>query len=451
MGFFGLFNKSKSPQPEAHSSEGKKAPATAKTSASGEQAKAPVDGANSKLKPEHIRHFLPIRLLPSRVISYLAGQATLSAHPAGSEISLDDPTIQKSAVYLIQGELEFNVAGTISAIAAKTTKATFPLPLNEHRGTVTAKQRSLLVHFPLDLIRGAENVSADGKSYGHKTEHSMVEPALFAELIDEARSGTLELPSPPDLGVRIGRAIDKPEASSENIAKIIQLDPALTARLIQVANSPLYSGLGKISNCDMAVTRLGLSTTRNLVISFLLKNLFHNQSPVLQRAMDKLWHNSTKVAAISSVLAKVTPRMEPGRAMLAGLVHDIGAIAVINDAKRHPELSENDEFLWQAVDRVSAEVGAIIMEQWNFGEDLVEVVQHSNDWMWDESTRPTYTDLVMVAKLHAKVGSVDHSLPRIDLVPAFHKLALGKLTPKLSLVVLDQSDKEIREVQNLLN
>ncbi|MEO5343372.1 MAG: HDOD domain-containing protein [Gammaproteobacteria bacterium SHHR-1] len=466
MGFFGLFNKSRAAKTSQGSTSASKTapaaesaksnPAAARTATpdptpSTNPEVGPAAGTQGEIGPEQIRHFLPIRLLPRRVIAYLAQQASLSSHPAGSTIPSSGPSVEKSAVYLIQGELEFEQNGSLNKIKADTGQATFPLPLGPNSGLVTARQRSLLAHFPLDLIRGAEKVSADGRFYGEQAKSGMVEPSLFAELIEEARSGMLELPSPPDLGVRIGRAIDKPEADSANIARIIQLDPALTARMIQVANSPLYSGLGKISNCEMAVTRLGLSTTRNLVISFLLKNLFHNPSRVLQRAMDRMWRDTTRVAAISSVLAKMTPRLDPGRAMLAGLVHNIGAIAVINDSKRHPELMDNEEYLWQAVDHVSAEVGAIIMEQWNFGDDLLQVVRHCRDWMRDDADRPNYVDLVMVAKLHAQVGSRDPTLPRLDLVPAFHKLALGKLSPKLSLVVLEQSQKEIRAVQELLN
>lgn len=456
MGFFGLFNKSK-PTPKSGKEQGQQPTVTTAprkaTAATKTPEGTPHCADEAALKAEHIRHFLPIRLLPARVVDYLARQATLTSHPAGSAVNATANGTEKTAVYLIQGELEFKDPGGARRISSSDAKATFPLDLDGHIGQIVATQRTLLAHFPVDLIRGAENVSPDGKTYGTlKSEPSFVEPALFIELIDEARAGTLELPSPPDLGVRIGRAIDRPEATSENIARIIQLDPALTARLIQVANSPLYSGLGKISNCSTAVTRLGLATTRNLVISFLLKNLFHNKSVVLQHAMDRLWKNSTRVAAISSVLAKLTPRLEPGRAMLAGLVHEIGAIAVINDAKRHPDLMDNEQYLWEAVDRLSAEIGAIIMEQWNFGDDLVDVVKNASNWMRDETDLPTYTDLVMIAKLHARVGTMPNKeFPRLDLVPAFHKMALGKLSPRLSLVILDQSEKDIHDVQALLN
>jgi HD-like signal output (HDOD) protein len=443
MGLFGFGDKSK---PAAGAKPTKVEPAPAPEA---EHSRKPA----TTLSAEHIRHFLPIRLLPRRVISYLAKQAKIIAYKPGDLVTHSTGDSLPEAVYLVKGTLEVQGMGaTLHRISAKDAKATFPIafdPSGEKK--VHAVEPSILLYFPGELIKGAEKMSPDGKHYGVEKEYTGPEPGLFVELLDDAKAGRLDLPSPPDLGIRIGRAIDNPEASNEQVSRIIQLDPALTTRLIQVANSPLYSGLGKISNCNTAVTRLGLATTRNLVISFLLKNLFRNKSPVLQKFMDEVWKNSTKVAAISSVLAKVTPRMDPGRAMLAGLIHQIGAIAVINDAKRHSELINDAAALRSAVEHLSPEIGAIILEQWNFDQDLVDVVQNATNWMRDEESDPTYTDLVLIAKLHSYVGTPKMSLlPRLDLVPAFHKLALGRLTPELSIVVLDQSKKDIQAVEHLL-
>jgi HD-like signal output (HDOD) protein len=450
MGLFDLFGNKKQAEPAKKKASAPPARPVEHPAPAGEESSSPED--KKGLSAEHIQRFLPIRLLPPRVISYLAKQAKLTLHEAGQPIDFNDPAFADEAIYLLKGHLLINGNGNTLQIRSTDAKSTFPLALKAEGIRVVAKERTLLAHFPQELINGAEKMSPDGKHYGVQPEAELAEPAMFIELIDDAKAGNLELPSPPDLGVRIGRAIDKPEANSEDVARIIQLDPALTARMIQVANSPLYSGLGKITNCGTAVTRLGLSTTRNLVISFLLKNLFRNQSRVLQNAMDEVWHTSTRVAAISSVLAKITPKLDPGRAMLAGLIHQIGAIAVINDAKRHEELMEDPEALKQAVVRLSPEIGSIILDQWNFGQDLVDVVTNANNWMMDDSPKPTYTDLVLVAQLHAYVGTPRmKNLPRIDLVPAFHKLALGKLTPRLSVVILDQSSKDIDSVQHLLN
>jgi HD-like signal output (HDOD) protein len=387
-------------------------------------------------------------------MTYLARQARILHYPAGSKIPTAEQGGGKDTLYLLSGILEFRLNGAfIHRIDAKDAKATFPIAFSGDSGAdVLVIKESRVLHFPKELVAGAEKVSADGKHYGSEPADTDLNPGVFIELLEKAEKDKLELPSPPDLGVRISKAIDNPDTSIDEVVRIIQLDPALTARLIQVSNSPLYMGLDKIQNANMAVTRLGLDTTRNLVISFLLKNLFQNKSKTLQRAMNQVWAQSSRVAAISSILAKVTPRLDSGRALLAGLVHQIGAIGVINAAQNHPELMEDAEALNEAVTQLGPQIGAIILERWNFGADLVDVVINSADWMRDEESKPSYTDLVMVARLHAAIGTpMMRQLPRMDLVPAFHKLALGKLTPTHSSVILDEAEKSINEVQALLH
>lgn len=451
MGFFSFF-KRKTPKPAPPvqpQAKPQPKPQPQPVTAAAPAATAAIEDG---LTADDISRLLPLRLLPQRVIRYLARQGKLVHYQTGAVVPKADHPGDK--IYLVSGSLEFCTPGAPGQlIGDRDANAAFPLPFEDSDvHEIIARAPTQLVHFAKELVQNAERISIDKRQLEKGSPVSKLHSGVFSELLEDAKTGQLELPSAPDLGVRIGRAIDNPDASSDEIARIIQLDPALTARLIQVANSPLYSGLGKISNCTTAVTRLGMTTTRNLVISFLLKNLFRHQSKVLQKAMDEVWTQSTKVAAISSVLAKVTPRLEPGRALLAGLIHQIGAIAVINDAKRHPEIANDPEALDQAVKQLSTEIGAIILEQWNFGDDLVDVVRHSGNWMRDEGNEPTYTDLVMIARLHSQIGKPGMMLlPRLDLVPAFHKLVLGHLSPRMSIAVLDQSEKDIQEVEALLN
>lgn len=425
---------------------------TATPAATQDAALVPDAIPQGPLTYQDIARFLPIRLLPRRVMDYLAKHSTTSAYRSG--VCIPKPVQGQETLYLLSGTLEFRMNGAyIRRIDSKDAKSTFPIAFAKEDGEeVLVIKDAQLVHFPNELIAGVEKISADGKHWGSVPIDTGINPGVFDELLEKARAGRLELPSAPDLGVRISRAIDNPDTSIEEVARIIQLDPALTARLIQVSNSPLYSGLDKTKNCSMAVTRMGLDTTRNLVVSFLLKNLFTSNSRVLQKAMDQVWTQSTKVAAISSVLAKVTPRLDSGRALLAGLVHRIGAIGVINSAKSHPELLEDPDTLNDAIIQLGPPIGAIMLEQWNFGDDLVDVILNSADWMRDENNTASYTDLVMIARLHAAIGTpMMRQLPRMDLVPAFHKLALGRLSPTLSSAILEEADKSIHEVQALLN
>ncbi len=281
-------------------------------------------------------------------------------------------------------------------------------------------------------------------------DHSIRE--YVHEFVANLKSGRLKLPSIPDVAVRVGRAVNDANTDSEDIARIIQMDPTLTVRLLKVANSPAYGGRGAIESCTDAVTRLGRGTTQNLIISFVLKNSFHTNSPVLRDRMRTLWRHSARVAALCQVLAKMTPGLSPDKAMLVGVLHDVGAIPLLRAAESHPELAERPEMLDRLVYLLQARVSAAILHKWEFAGLYVEAALHSEDWTYAGSQQADYVDILIIAQLHAYVGSQRSTrLPRIDEVPAFKKLALGELTPRNSLLILDEAEQEIHEVEKMLD
>jgi HD-like signal output (HDOD) protein len=255
----------------------------------------------------------------------------------------------------------------------------------------------------------------------------------------------------PDIAVRIARVVHDSNSDSHAIASAVQADPTIAARIISVVNSAAYRGSQTIGSLPDAITRLGREVTRNLVISFALGKLFHIRSKPLQQRMIELWQHASYVAPICHELASVTPGLAPDQALLCGLLHDIGALAILGAARSKPELIENPELLDQVIANLKAEVGAMVLRKWEFPNYFVQAVLHAEDWMEDFSDTPDYIDLLVVAQLHAYVGTSRMStLPRLDLVPAFHKLALGKLTPRHSIGVLEHAKERIRELREML-
>ncbi|MFV2031163.1 MAG: HDOD domain-containing protein [Gammaproteobacteria bacterium] len=84
----------------------------------------------------------------------------------------------------------------------------------------------------------------------------------------------------PEVAIRVRETVDDEEASITQVAQIIETDAALSARIIQVANSALYRGLSSADNVQSAVMRMGLITVRNLATSLVMKQLFQATHPV---------------------------------------------------------------------------------------------------------------------------------------------------------------------------
>jgi HD-like signal output (HDOD) protein len=138
--------------------------------------------------------------------------------------------------------------------------------------------------------------------------------------------------------------------------------------------------------------------------------------------------------------------------MLAGLMHDIGAIPILTGAAHYPRVADSDVLLDRVLERLRGDCGAMILRKWEFAPEFVDVALHAEDWQREGGTRPDYTDVVIIAQMHSYIGTPRIAdIPRIDTVPAFQKMAVGDLSPRMSLKVMDEAEEEINGMQQLLN
>ena len=163
---------------------------------------------------------------------------------------------------------------------------------------------------------------------------------FFAELKKAVESDRLILPTLPEVALKIRAAVEDENTSAQKIADTLTQDASLSARLIQVVNSPLYRSRNPIDNLQMAVTRMGIRLVRDLVISLAMKQIYQATSNVLDVYFRKSWNNSVEVAAISRMLATTVQGINPEQALLAGLVHNIGSLPIL-------VLAEDDDDLFQ--------------------------------------------------------------------------------------------------------
>lgn len=276
--------------------------------------------------------------------------------------------------------------------------------------------------------------------------------SLYLDCYNYMQSDQLVLPTIPDVAVKIRRVIHEPNTNSNKIARVVQVDPSITARLIKISNSPMYRGRRNIESCPEALTRLGLKAAQDIITAFALKAVFNAKTGVIRRKMQDLWSHSAHVAAISAVLAHKTPGFDPDRAMLAGLIHDIGVVPILAYADRQPEILANPSDLADTVRELRGVLGAHIIRKWDFPVDFEDVVTYAEDWFRDSGAQATYADIVMISQLHSFIGKIDpKKMPRMDELPAYRKLAAGNLDVDLSLNILDQARDEIENIRQLLN
>lgn len=275
--------------------------------------------------------------------------------------------------------------------------------------------------------------------------------SLISKINLEYEAGRLVLPSLPEIVVRVRHAVNNDDVNLGDIVKLIQLDPSLTARLVQIANSPLYRSPQPVENCLMAVNRLGIKTTRDLVTCLVLNNMFNTKSALLHSKVQALWLHSCHVAAVASTIAKITPNLHEDTALLAGLLHDIGVLPILHYAAEFPEIISSEEKLNYVTQSLRGSLGRKILQKWNFDPALSEVAEEAENWLRDGAARPDYVDVVIVAQIHSYFGKErGPDLPSLVSTPAFLKLGLSKMGPDASLEVLFEAEQGIQKIMAML-
>lgn len=281
---------------------------------------------------------------------------------------------------------------------------------------------------------------------------SLAKNQLYLDCFRSMQLEKLQLPTIPDVAFKIRRAINDQTANNAKIARVVQIDPAITARLIRIANSPLYRGRRKIESCPEALTRVGLKAAQDIITSFAMKAVFQAKTPVIRKKMTDLWEHSSYVAAISAVLAHKTPGFDPDKAMLAGLIHDIGVVPILTHADKRPEIIDNPKDLVETVRKLRVEIGLQILRKWEFPQDFEDVIVNAENWYREGNAHADYADIVMISQLHSFIGKVDiKKMPKFEELPAYKKLAASGLSIDASIGILEMAKEEIEQIRLMLH
>ncbi|MCB1737891.1 MAG: HDOD domain-containing protein [Gammaproteobacteria bacterium] len=270
---------------------------------------------------------------------------------------------------------------------------------------------------------------------------------LLAELRAELAADRLTLPPFPENASDIRRVITDPNSSNDAVAAVIQRDPALGARVLKIANSAMFAGYEPVADLDSAIGRLGRRALEDLVVSALVGQLFSkSRSALVNDQLKKLWAHSREVAAVAEQLARRVGHLEPQVAMLAGLIHEIGAVPLLLRLDREPELQDDPQALARVVEELAPLVGRSMLQSWRFPESLVQVVAEYDNLDRDSGDLADYADVVLVAKLVCLVGQEQwQQRERPAVIPAFAKLGLSLDQTYAMLGVQAEAIIEVRD------
>ncbi len=247
---------------------------------------------------------------------------------------------------------------------------------------------------------------------------------FFNELRTAIDDDSLVLPSLPEVALKIRDAVEDVDSTAEQVATALCQDASLSARLIQVVNSPLYRPRNPIDDLQMAITRLGLSLVRDLVMNLAMKQMFQSTSVILDKKFRSVWGTSVDVAAISQMMSMTMNDISREQALLAGLVHNIGTLPILMIAENDDDLFNDEVALSFVINELQGTVGEMILKSWNFSDSLVDVVKHCHSFSYSGNNSADLVDLVQVSLLQGGFVTEQQLPEDWSTVPAFTRLGL---------------------------
>jgi putative nucleotidyltransferase with HDIG domain len=225
-----------------------------------------------------------------------------------------------------------------------------------------------------------------------------IEPAGFDRL---SASADITIPDPneigqsarglqpiPQIALKVLRIINEGRYEIHDLTEEIRKDQVISARTLQLCNSVMFASRKKVDSLDHALVMLGQKLLLKFVISASLHNFFDQSGMGYSLCKGGIYHHAVGTAMIAEKLAGITRKVEPSLAYTAGLLHDIGKVALdqfINSGFPlfYRQLNEEEknfsEIEKQVLGTDHTEVGANLALSWSFPASLVETIRHHHN------------------------------------------------------------------------
>jgi HD-like signal output (HDOD) protein len=251
-----------------------------------------------------------------------------------------------------------------------------------------------------------------------------------------------DLPPSPLVATKLLELLRLPDTSVRELATTLSLDPAVSARLLRMANSVFYDQQRQVTTVERAIIVIGQDTLRNMALDSSLRNATRTYG-LLER---RLWENALASAVACRAIAKVAGGYAPEEAYIAGLLHHVGKTVMVN----------RDKALYQEVLRIVEAgegelldverglfafshdlVGAALLHFWNFPEQLISAAHYHHHFEGladDEPEMYTLCSIINLADGFCRYFGVGYPHPdeEIDL-----PLLPGALALQLNPVKID--------------
>lgn len=220
-----------------------------------------------------------------------------------------------------------------------------------------------------------------------------------------------ELPAMPNVIVHALNVIKDPESSLKELAKIISYDQSLSTKVLTLVNSAYYGFSQQITSINRAISLIGMSKAKNLILTVAMKPMLMNQGD------KELWKHSIMTAVGCEHIAKYLKIMDPDEAFVIGFLHDLGKVVLnLKDAKLYEKVQDTAksnpsnileiERVYYGADH--CQMGSILTKRWQLPLLVNNAVKYHHTP--NASSMPTACTLVYLVDLLVKENFDPESL-----------------------------------------
>tara|TARA_Y100000310_G_scaffold276545_1_gene293781 strand:- start:18470 stop:19300 length:831 start_codon:yes stop_codon:yes gene_type:complete len=214
--------------------------------------------------------------------------------------------------------------------------------------------------------------------------------ALTLSILDKINSNALTLPTLPDIALRVKQTAELEDSTITDVSQVVATDAALTTRILRYSNTVLVRGVSTITDIHEACKRIGLVKLKNLAIGMAMEQLFDSKNKQIQIKMHEVWMDTVTMTSCAMGALEVCAKQKHIREetlFLACLAHNIGMLAILNEAETNPSEYATDAFLNETANRLSPILGGQILKQWEFEQPVIYAVEHWRRRETDESKK----------------------------------------------------------------
>lgn len=267
-------------------------------------------------------------------------------------------------------------------------------------------------------------------------------------LAAELSRGHVDLPSPPDVTRRVQRALDADDLSSTVLTRVIGADAGLAARFLTSTRGQFARDRanGSVLDLKLAVTRVGPDEVRSAALPYVLDKLRSAHAHEhIRFELERLWARSVVVAAVSRVLARRTGAARPDVALLAGLLHNVGAVYLLARMDRNASLFMNPRIRDLLMHDWQASIGKAIAQNWGLPDEIADAIGEQLEPDRHEAGARDLADVLCVAVRAADYSQHPDELEiALGSLPRFQRLGLGQQGLRMAMLEAAQDVELLR-------